>query len=239
MGRRSASPSRPGRFRYGVEAPYALGGLAAAGLVFLAAAGWWRSPALAVAAVVLFVQAGFFLHSTVRGKHRVWEREVDRLNLDGPERLLDLGCGRGAVLIIAARRLPWGLAVGVDLWRTRDQSGNASGVTLANAAAAGVADRVGLCTVDMTALPFADGTFDVVTSALAVHNIPTADGRARALDEAVRVLRPGGRLLLADFRHTEEYRRHLGPAADVRSLGPCYWYGGPWAATRMVTLAKP
>jgi arsenite methyltransferase len=33
---------------------------------------------------------------------------------------------------------------------------------------------------------------------LAVHNIPTAADRLRALDEAVRVLRPGGRLLLAD-----------------------------------------
>lgn len=215
-----------------------MAGLTAGGLVFLATAAWWSIPELAVAGSVFLTQAGFFLHSTLRGKLLVWEREFDGLDLTGQERLLDLGCGRGAVLITAAQRLPHGRAVGIDLWRSRDQSGNDPTVTLTNAAAAGVANRIGLCTADMTALPFPDATFDIVTSALALHNIPNAEGRAQALEEAVRVLRPDGRLLLADFRHTKEYRHHLGPAAHRRSLGPNYWYGGPWAATILVTLTK-
>jgi hypothetical protein len=70
-------------------------------------------------------------------------------------RAADLGCGRGAVLIEAARRLPTGRAVGADLWSGKDQSGNSPDATLANAAAAGVADRVEVHTADMTALPFA------------------------------------------------------------------------------------
>lgn len=70
-------------------------------------------------------------------------------------------------------------------------------VTRRNAQAGGVADRVELHTADMTQLPFPDDSFDIVTSALAVHNIPTASGRRRALDAAIRVLRPGGRLLMA------------------------------------------
>lgn len=77
-----------------------------------------------------------------------------------------------------------------------------------------------------------------MTSALAVHNIPTGPGRNRAFGEAVRVLRQGGRLLVADFRHTADYVRHLGPAATSRRLGPDYWYGGPWAATTMITMTK-
>jgi ubiquinone/menaquinone biosynthesis C-methylase UbiE len=174
----------------------------------------------------------------VRGKLQIWERELDRLALRGDERLLDLGCGRGAVLIAAARRLPAGRAVGIDLWRSRDQSGNNIEVTRANARAAGVFDRVELQTADMTELPFPDASFDVVVSALALHNIPTGEGRERAVDEAMRVLRPGGRLLLADFRHASDYRQHLGPAATSRPLGPRYWYGGPWAATTLVTSSK-
>src|SRR5262249_44673164 len=146
--------------------------------------------------------------------------------------------GRGAVLIAAAQRLPAGRVVGIDLWRTQDQSGNDIATTRANAETAGVGDRVELRTADMTDLPFADNTFDVVTSALAIHNIPTAEGRHRALDEAMRVLRPGGRLLIADFRYIASYREHLGHIATIRSLGPRYWYGGPWAATKMVTVTK-
>lgn len=112
------------RPQYGVEAPYVPTGLAAGGVGCLTAASWRRARWLAVLGVAMFAQAGLYLHTTVRGKLRVWERELDRLNLRGDERLLDLGCGRGAVLIAAARRLPVGRAVGVDLWRSQDQSGN-------------------------------------------------------------------------------------------------------------------
>src|SRR5450759_2056310 len=90
------------RPQYGVEAPYVPTGLAAGGVGCLTAASWRRARWLAVLGVAMFAQAGLYLHTTVRGKLRVWERELDRLNLRGDERLLDLGCGRGAVLIAAA-----------------------------------------------------------------------------------------------------------------------------------------
>ena len=129
--------------RYGVDALPVPAVLVAAGTAcYLAAAR--RRPyrvALAAAGTVLLANAGVYLHTTLRGKLRIWERELDHAGLRGDEQLLDLGCGRGAVLIAAARRLPTGRAVGADLW-TRDQSGNRPEVTLANAAAAGVADRV-------------------------------------------------------------------------------------------------
>jgi ubiquinone/menaquinone biosynthesis C-methylase UbiE len=175
---------------------------------------------MAAAGTILLAQAGVYLHTTLRGKLRIWERELDRAGLRGDEQLLDLGCGRGAVLIAAARRLPAGRAVGADLWTT-DQSGNRPEATLANAVAAGVADRVEVHTADMTALPFPDGSFDVVTSAMAIHNIPSPEGRCRAVDEAMRVLRPGGQLLIADISfHARRYAAHIGQ-------GTC----GDWGST--------
>jgi SAM-dependent methyltransferase len=212
---------------------------AAAGLAcFLAAARLRRGRiATSAAGTILLAFSGIYLHTTLRGKLRVWERELDRANLKGNEQLLDLGCGRGAVLVAAARRLPEGHAVGADLW-TSDQSGNSRDATLANAAAAGVADRVEVHTADMTALPFADGSFDVVTSAMAIHNIPSAQGRYRAVDEAMRVLRPGGQLLIADpWWIARKYAAHLGQGT-LRPLGPGYWYGSPLLAVTLLHAVK-
>jgi ubiquinone/menaquinone biosynthesis C-methylase UbiE len=68
-------------------------------------------------------------------------------------------------------------------------------------------------------------------------------GRAKALDEAVRVLRPGGRLLIADIRDTRQYEEYLAGlgliAVTRRSLGWRTWGGGPWLPTRLVTAPKP
>ena len=225
--------------RYGVDAPPVPAALGAAGVACCVAAVRWRPGRIAMAAAgtVLLANAGVYLHTTLRGKLRIWERELDRAGLRGNEQLLDLGCGRGAVLIAAARRLPTGRAVGADRW-TRDQSGNSPEVTLANAAAAGVADRVEVHTADMTALPFPDGSFDVVTSALAIHNIPTPGGRYRAVDEAMRVLRPGGQLLIADpWPMARKYAAHIGHGT-LRGLGPGYWYGGPWLGITLLHAVK-
>ena len=115
----------------------------------------------------------------------------------------------GAVLLMAAQHLTTGRAVGVDLWRTVDQSGNSAEATQRNAIAEGVADRVELHTGDMTALPFEDNRFDVVLSSLAIHNISGRAGREKAISEAVRVLRPGGRLLIVDVRGTRQYHAQL------------------------------
>lgn len=225
--------------RYGVDAPAVPAALGAAGLACCLAAARWRPGrvALAAAGTALLANALVYLHTTLRGKLRIWERELDRVGLRGNEQLLDLGCGRGAVLIAAARRLPTGRAVGADLW-TRDQSGNSPDVTLANAAAAGLAGRVEVHTADMTALPFPDSSFDIVTSALAIHNIPSAEGRYRAVDEAMRVLRPGGQLLIADpWPMARKYAEHIGHGT-LRALGPGYWYGGPWLSITLLHAVK-
>jgi len=225
--------------RYGVDASAIPAIFGAAGAACCLAAAQRRPGRIAMAAAgtVLLANAGVYLHTTLRGKLRIWERELDRVGLQGNEQLLDLGCGRGAVLIAAARRLPTGRAVGADLW-TRDQSGNGPEITLANAAAAGVADQVEVHTANMTALPFPDGSFNVVTSALAIHNIPSPEGRYRAVDEAMRVLRPGGQLLIADpWPMARKYAAHIGQGT-LRPLGPGYWYGGPWLSVTLLHAVK-
>src|SRR5262249_22556831 len=145
------------------------------------------------------------------------------LRLRGDERVLDMGCGRGAVLTAVARRLTTGRVTGVGIWSRRDQSGNASDETLRNSALEGVSDRVAIETGDMRALPFPDATFDVVVSSLAIHNIRLNAERRKAVAEALRVLKPGGRVAIADIRATSIYEdelRKLGAVkVDRRRLG--------------------
>ncbi|HEX6737588.1 MAG TPA: class I SAM-dependent methyltransferase, partial [Vicinamibacteria bacterium] len=141
------------------------------------------------------------------------------------------------------RRLAAGRVTGVDIWRTRDQSGNAREETERNAALEGVADRVAIETADMRALPFPDATFDLVVSSLAIHNIPGNPDRRKAIAEGFRVLKPGGRLVVADIRATSAYAdalRQLGAAGvERRRLGWRFWWGNPLAATTLVTASKP
>jgi arsenite methyltransferase len=196
-----------------------------------------------LAAVVVLAFAGCGLYASRRGKFVVWAELLDQLRLRGDERILDLGCGRGAVLLMAAQHLTTGRAVGVDIWSRRDQSGNHAEATRRNAAAEGVADRVDLHTADMTALPFADDSFDLIVSNLAIHNIKGRAGRYQAIEEAVRVLCPGGRLMIADLSGTREYCTHLARLGMIdtarRSLGWRLWWSGPWRPTRLVTATKP
>jgi len=234
---------------YGYDAPYALVifGLVAVVSGAIAAVGWWRGPIqLARIASVYLV---FFLGSTVsffyttrRGKFLEWDAILDRAGLRGDERVLDMGCGRGAVLTAVAKRLTTGRVTGVDIWSTHDQSGNARDVTVRNASLEGVADRVTVETGDMRALPFPDASFDVVVSSLAIHNITSNDDRRQAIAEGFRVLKPRGRLIIADIRATSIYEdtlRTLGAAnVERRRLGWRFWWGNPVAATTLLTASK-
>jgi arsenite methyltransferase len=227
------TPRRHGS--YGIDAPYAPVFMAVMTVVFLVLAilsGRWQR---FVPVTFMLAVLGFYLHNTLRGKFVVWAYLLDQLHLRGDERILDLGCGRGAVLLLAAQHLTTGRAVGVDLWRSVDQSGNSPEATRHNAIAEGVADRVELHTGDMTALPFEDNSFDVVVSSLAVHNISGCAGREKAISEAVRVLRPGGRLMIADIRATRQHAAQLAKlgmsAVARRRLG--------WQPWWVVTATKP
>ncbi len=155
--------------------------------------------------------AGMFWGSRF-GKMRFAARRVEAVGLRGSEQVLDVGCGHGLMLIAAAKRLPGGKAIGIDLWQAEDQAGNSTEATMRNARLEGVADRVELKTGDARQLPFNESSFDLVLSSWALHNIYDAAGRERAIREIARVLKPGGRAMIVDIRHARDY------AAEFRSL---------------------
>jgi arsenite methyltransferase len=237
---------------YGIDAPgvvrtFALIGTAGLAVAAAAALALGGSPGLQLALVNLglwpgvtfLLTAAAMLHGSLRGKLRLREKLLAAIPWRGDERVLDVGCGRGLMLVGAAKRLTaGGKAVGVDLWQKEDLSGNHPDNTRANAAAEGVADRVEVADGDARRLPFPDAAFDVVLSSSAIHNIYDAAGRRKAVEEIARVTKPGGRVVIFDIRHTSEYAaafRDLGWSAVGRSR-PYFLFVIP---ARVVTARKP
>jgi arsenite methyltransferase len=241
---------RRDRARYGVDGgyvgiPYFL--LAGAG--FLAGERWASrrdkrlAGSVATMGIVatLGVAASYF-YSSGPGKLSVWKELLDELDLRGDEHVLDIGCGRGAVLISAAHRLPRGRVTGVDIWRLRDQTGNTRASAERNAMAEGVSERVEFVDADARDLPFPPGSFDVVLSNLTFNNIHGSQERARALREAVRVLRPGGGMRVVDegaHRYAPIVQNAGCVDVEVRGLDWRTWFGLPGHHMTLVAARKP
>src|SRR5258705_4368036 len=148
--------------------------------------------ALLIPGIVFFTESMLMIWSGRAGKLRARDRLLDQLELRGDEHLLDVGCGRGLLLIGAAKRLNSGKAVGLDLWSQQDLGDNRRTATLENARCEGVGERVEVADGDMQKMPFADSTFDVIVASNSIHNIYNRDGRRQAIGEIVRVLKPAG-----------------------------------------------
>lgn len=172
------------------------------------------------------------------GKIKEARRMIASIPWRGDEQVLDVGCGRGLLLVEAAKRLNTGKAVGVDIWARKDQSGNTPEATRRNLKIAGVLDRTEVTDGDARAIPFPDSSFDVVVSSAVIHNIVGSEGKRKALSEIVRVLKPGGRTVILDILGTDRYVQELKSAGmtKVERSAPRWLWALP---VRVVSAEKP
>ncbi len=132
-----------------------------------------------------------------------WRRKAARLaDVPANGRVLDVATGTADLAIALASATPTATVIGVDPSRGMLAVGSAK------VQARGLAERVSLAEGDALALPYPDATFDAVTIAFGIRNVPD---RPRALAEMARVLKPGGRLVVLELG--EPRRGILGPVA--------------------------
>ncbi len=130
------------------------------------------------------------------GRDRAWKRRLVReARIQQGERSLDLACGTGDIAFEAARR--GAVVTGLDITTRMIEIARAKAI---KAKDAGDWPIPRFLVGDMMALPFATSSVDIVTVGYGLRNVPVLD---RALDEIVRVLRPGGRLLSLDFNRPQ------------------------------------
>jgi len=196
---------------------------AALAAVFAALSLYW-TPAL-VGAVLGILSAGYFLYarrqfSTSGGnlQARMRDTVLATLEWEGTGRLLDVGCGNGALAIDAARRHPGVQAVGIDYWgRLWEYSLECCEN---NARLAAVSERTTFRKASAASLPFPDESFDIVVSNMVFHEVQEAKDKREVVREALRVLKKGGLFVFQDlFLWRAAYGEAQALVSAVRSWG--------------------
>jgi len=168
--------------------------------------------------ISMFGTVVLMLYSSWYGKIQQADIVLDKIQWRGDESVLDVGCGRGLFAIKAAQRLHSGHVIGIDIWSSKDLTGNSQQSTENNLRLAQVENKIFIQYGDACGLEFEDNSFDVVVSSLTIHNIESMEDRFVALDEMMRVLKPGGYLLIQDIFCTREYFDYLSYLEEVASM---------------------
>src|SRR5260221_5920511 len=166
---------------YGIDSPAMVAGeliLSGAGFATAAILYARRAPrplgipvwavSLVVAAYLLLMAGGMLFYSLI-GKRAIRDWLLDQVPWRGDEVVLDVGCGRGLLLVGAAQRVTSGKAIGVDAWNRGAVSGNRPAAALRNARLAGVADRGTVRDGDAPAPPSEEASVGAVASKFLLH----------------------------------------------------------------------
>jgi ubiquinone/menaquinone biosynthesis C-methylase UbiE len=151
---------------------------------------------------------------------RIHDLIVERLkqNWHGVGKLLEIGTGSASLIIKAAKAFPRSTLVGIDYWG--NSWGYSKSLCEMNAKIEAVSTRTTFIKASASKLPFADHTFNAIVSCLTFHEVKDESNKLKVLQEAFRVLSPGGVFVFMDlFMDNHIYGNYSNFLNEVKKLG--------------------
>lgn len=122
---------------------------------------------------------------------------VAKVNWDKKGKILDIGTGSGSLIIKLAKTFPKSFLTGIDYWGGNWEYSKSQ--CQQNAEIEGVSDRIDFLKASAAELPFTDDEFDIIVSCLTFHEVKDRENKTEVINEALRVLKPGGEFVFFDL----------------------------------------
>ena len=198
-------------------------GPALLGFLFLALSFWL--PVWLILALLFLAIAGYFAYArylfSPQGKNvqaQIYDLLLAAFDWNGEGQFVDIGCGNGAASIKLAKKYPKATVVGVDYWGGNWQYSKS--VCERNAQIEGVGQRVSFQKSSASKLPFPDGCFEAAVSNLTFHEVADVRDKREVIQEALRVVKPGGKFVFQDlFLIEREFGRMDDLLETIRGWG--------------------
>jgi SAM-dependent methyltransferase len=182
-------------------------------------------PILTIVTGFFILSLAYFLYArhqfSSRGGNlqaRIRQLVLDHLDWDGRGKVLDIGCGNGALAIKVAKRFPQSQVTAIDYWGgVWEYSKEACE---RNAENEGVGEQIVFQKASASALPYEDEFFDVTVSNLVFHEVSDTRDKRDLVREALRVVKKSGRFVFQDQFLEERWYGEINNLLDtIRSWG--------------------
>ncbi|MBD7895560.1 methyltransferase domain-containing protein [Limosilactobacillus sp. Sa3CUN2] len=193
---------------------------------------------LTIIVILILLVIGTYCNTLFRGRPLIWKQVLSQLMMPTDSQVAILGLNYAGLFIDIAKMLKApGKVTGVNIGndnvikqeqqRIKDHQ---------------VADRAKLVDGSLVNLPLESRHYDYVLSAFTFHSVSPAINRGRAIQEAARVMKPEGTLVIVDFGDLQQYRPllHRLGFQNVRIIptGMDGWWGGPWLKTGILVAKR-
>ncbi|MCI2031409.1 class I SAM-dependent methyltransferase [Limosilactobacillus sp.] len=193
---------------------------------------------LTIIIVLVLLAILIYCNTLFRGRHLIWNQVLGDLKIPTKSRVAILGLNYAGLFINVAKLLKApGKVTGVNTGNENIAKQEQKRIKENR-----VADRAELVEGSLQNLPLESRHYDYVFSAFTFHTVSPAINRGRAIQEAVRVMKPEGTLIIVDFGDLQQYRPLLNQMGfqNVRVVptGVTGWWGGPWLKTRILVARR-